>query len=85
MLSTVSVCFSLCLRQSCRLLALHWCSCEATIIQTDRELLLLQGNEKIPSASAPSQATQLPPLLLGELSLFEKGTSALEVGGWCVV
>lgn len=84
-LSTVSICFSLCLRQGCRLLALHWCSREATIIQIDRELFLLQDKEKMLSASAPSQAMQLPPLLSGELSLFKKGANALEVGGWRMV
>lgn len=46
--------FSLYLRQSCRCLALHWCSREATITQTDRCFLLLQENHELLSAIALS-------------------------------
>lgn len=72
--STESVCFFLYLRHSCRLLALHWCSREATIIQTNREFLSLQENRKDALCNClflAAWAGRLPPLLLDKLRLLK--------------
>lgn len=62
--------FSLYLRQSCRRLALHWCSREATITQTNRWFLLLQGNEELLSAIALSPGCTSSPFATWSIRIF---------------